>query len=54
MPRPLDTPIVQLTYDDGTVQGQGYMEVWVGTPEPISGGAMARETFTVRARNRGR
>jgi hypothetical protein len=52
MPRPLDTPIVQLTYEDGTVQGQGYMEVWVGTPEPISGAAMVRETFMVSGGDR--
>jgi hypothetical protein len=52
MPRPQDTPILQLTYEDGTVQGQGYMEVWVGTPEPISGTSMVRESFTVSGGDR--
>jgi len=40
------TPILQVDYADGTTAGQGYMEVWVGAPEPISGTAAVREQFT--------
>jgi len=39
------TPILQVDYSDGTTAGQGYMEVWVGVPEPISGTAAVREAF---------
>jgi hypothetical protein len=41
------TPILQLDYSDGYTGGIGYMEVWVGVPEPISGTNAVRETFTV-------
>lgn len=41
------TPIVQMNFEDGFTQGFGYMEVWVGAPETISGTASVRETFTV-------
>jgi putative Ig domain-containing protein len=46
-PRQGYTPIVQLEYADGLIEGQGYMEVWVGVPEPISGDRQVRESFTV-------
>jgi len=50
--RPADTPIFQLGYADGTVQGQGYMEVWIGAPAAISGAAQVREQFTVSGADR--
>ena len=40
------TPILQVNYTDGTIAGNGYMEVWVGAPENISGTAAVREAFT--------
>jgi hypothetical protein len=46
-PRQGYTPVVQMDFEDGFTQGFGYMEVWVGTPETISGTASVRETFTV-------
>jgi Putative Ig domain len=46
-PRQGYTPVVQMDFEDGFTQGYGYMEVWVGTPETISGTATVRETFTV-------
>ena len=46
-PRQGYTPIVQLEYADGLVQGHGYMEVWVGVPEPVSGDRQVRESFTI-------
>ncbi len=41
------TPIVNLTYANGVVAGQGYMEMWIHNYEPISGTAQVRETFTL-------
>jgi len=41
------TPILQLTYAGGPIQGMGYMESWVGSPETISGAASVRESFSV-------
>lgn len=46
-PRAGFTPIIQLEYDDGTSEGIGYMEGWIGAPEPISGSSAVREAFTV-------
>jgi hypothetical protein len=40
------TPILEITCDRGS-QGIGYMECWMGAPEPISGPASVREVFTV-------
>ncbi len=42
-----NTPIFEFDFTDGASMGQGYMEVWVGAPESISGSAGVRETFTV-------
>ena len=42
-----NTPIFELDFTDGASMGQGYMEVWVGAPEAISGDLAVRETFTV-------
>lgn len=42
-----NTPIFEFDFTDGGSFGQGYMEVWVGAPEPISGANAVRETFTV-------
>jgi hypothetical protein len=50
--RASDTPIFQLEYADGTVQGQGYMEMWIGQTADISGRAKVRETFTVSGQDR--
>ncbi len=46
-PRTGYTPILELDYQDGFSEGNGYMEGWVGAPENISGLAEARETITV-------
>lgn len=46
-PRQGYTPVVQINYDDGFTEGHGYMEVWVGAPQSISGTSSVRETFTV-------
>jgi hypothetical protein len=46
-PRQGYTPILQIDYEDGFTQGFGYMEVWVGAPQSISGTSSVRETFTV-------
>lgn len=41
-------PTLELVYGDGTVYGNGYMEVWIDTSrEKISGSNQVRETFTV-------
>ena len=45
-PRDGFTPIYQLQFSSGVTEGIGYMEVWSGTPEPISGTNAVRETFT--------
>ena len=44
--RPNYTPILDLGYSDGLHQGVGYMEVWVNSPEVISGASAVREIFT--------
>ena len=46
-PRGGYTPIYQLQFQNGVTEGIGYMEGWVGAPEPISGTNAVRETFTV-------
>ncbi|HLJ15832.1 MAG TPA: fibronectin type III domain-containing protein [Bryobacteraceae bacterium] len=46
-PRAGYTPILELDYQDGFSEGNGYMEGWVGAPENISGAAEVRETITV-------
>jgi hypothetical protein len=51
-PRQGYTPVLQMNYDDGYTQGLGYMEVWVGAPEAISGTSSVRETFTVSGDSR--
>ena len=41
-------PTLELVYGDGTIYGNGYMEVWIDTSrENISGNKQIRETFTV-------
>ena len=47
-----DTPIFQLKYANGAIQGQGYKEAWSNKSERISGPAMVRETFTVSGSDR--
>jgi hypothetical protein len=47
-----DTPILQLTYDNGATQGQGYKESWNYTAETISGASKVRESFTVNGPDR--
>lgn len=51
-PRQGYTPVLQLDYEDGFTQGLGYMEVWVGAPQTISGTASVREAFTVSGTSR--
>jgi hypothetical protein len=46
-PRAGYTPIYQLQFQNGVTEGIGYMEGWIGAPEPISGSNAVRETFTV-------
>ncbi len=46
-PRKGYTPILQLDYEDGYKELNGYMEVWVGAPQNISGSAEIRQTMTV-------
>jgi len=46
-PRQGYTPILELDYQDGFIEGNGYMESWVGAPQTISGPAAVRETITV-------
>jgi hypothetical protein len=46
-PRPGYTPIYELDLRDGSSEGIGYIEAWVGTPQSISGTNTVRETFTV-------
>jgi hypothetical protein len=45
-------PIMDLTYADGSHQGQGYMEVNLGYYGTISGNSMVRERFTVSGGDR--
>jgi len=51
-PRQGYTPVLQMDYEDGFTQGLGYMEVWVGAPQTISGTATVREAFTVSGTSR--
>jgi hypothetical protein len=46
-PRQGYTPILELDYQDGFSELNGYMEVWVGAPQNISGSAAVRETIAV-------
>jgi len=46
-PRAGYTPILELDYQDGSSEFIGYMEVWVGVPQIISGTNSVREMFTV-------
>lgn len=41
------TPILELDYQDGFSELNGYMEVWIGAPQSISGSSAVRETITV-------
>lgn len=41
------TPVFELDYADGFVEGRGYIEVWVNGSPLISGASRTRETFTV-------
>jgi len=52
VPRQGYTPVLELDYQDGWSSLNGYMEVWVGTPETISGANAVRETFTVSGTQR--
>jgi hypothetical protein len=52
-PRAGYLPILQLDYTDGWQEGMGYMEVWIGVPQNISGTANGvREQFTVSGAQR--
>ena len=51
-PRKGYLPIMQLDYADGWTEGIGYMEVWLGAPQPISGISAVREQFTVAGTQR--
>jgi hypothetical protein len=51
-PRQGYAPVLQMNYDDGFTEGFGYMEVWVGAPQPISGISSVRESFTVSGASR--
>ena len=46
-PRTGFVPIYQLQFQNGVTEGIGYIEGWVGAPEPMSGTNAVRETFTV-------
>jgi hypothetical protein len=46
------TPILQLNYADGTIDGIGYMESWITRPNTISGLHAVRERFTVTGTDR--
>jgi hypothetical protein len=46
-PRKGYTPILELDYQDGWSEFIGYVEVWVGAPQTISGPSAVRETITV-------
>jgi hypothetical protein len=50
-PRTGYVPIYQLQFQNGVTEGMGYMEGWVGAPEPISGTHAVRENFTVSGSN---
>lgn len=40
------TPIMELRYADGYVQGNSYMEVWTESPKRITGKEKVRQSFT--------
>jgi hypothetical protein len=40
-------PVYQLQFQNGVTEGLGYIEGWIGAPEPMSGTNAVRETFTV-------
>ena len=44
---PQFSPIFQINYADGVVQGQGYVESWILAPADVSGSKLVRERFTV-------
>lgn len=44
--RAVNLPILDLGYTDGTHQGNGYMEVWIGQPRAIAGDQKVRQVFT--------
>jgi hypothetical protein len=46
-PRKGYLPILELDYQDGFSEGNGYMEAWIGAPQNISGPAAVEETITV-------
>ena len=46
-PRRGYTPIYELDFSNGTTEGVGYIEGWIGAPQFISGANAVRETFTV-------
>jgi hypothetical protein len=46
-PRKGYTPILQLDFSDGWTEGVGYMEVWIGVPQAISGTQTVRQTLTI-------
>jgi hypothetical protein len=45
--RPQYTPILQLAYADGSVDGVGYVESWIEAAKTISGPERVREAFVV-------
>lgn len=45
----INTPILELGYGNGTRQGNGYMEVWIGQPHTASATTSVRETFTLKS-----
>jgi hypothetical protein len=47
--RPGFTPIYELDFTNGASEGVGYIEGWVGAPQPIYGTHAVRETFTPTA-----
>ena len=46
-PRKGYTPILELDYQDGSSELNGYIEAWIGAPQNISGASAVRETLTV-------
>jgi hypothetical protein len=51
-PRQGYTPILELDYQGGWSEFNGYMEAWVGAPQTISGTNAVREMFTVTGAQR--
>lgn len=50
--RPEYTPIMQLEYSNGSIEGVGYMEVWVGDPKRIGGTSRVRQIILVSGGDR--